>query len=271
MSRSHTLSASLAAFAAAVSSVSGDLFHNGHFEHDPFDSEWSVSRNVAEHAGLVAGSEKAALLVPQSSIGAEVDLVYNRPSSLTYVTPPRLNAEGEPTSSEFEPTDPVWQIGFFFAVADPGSASKRSLNVLIGHDTPDPDGGSDASSPQINFRITGDGAGSAFHTGSGWQEVFPAGTVDFSPFANGVFGSPSAYYIQFDGDYSSADPSYRVSIRPAADSAFAHSAEMRAWQYASPSEGDGIIRIRFHGVVDSAYALDEVSPIYENGTIISLY
>jgi hypothetical protein len=248
---------------------------NGDFEDEPFDRRWSVSSHVLPHAGLAPGSTTAAFLRRDADVDGVVNLVQNFPQWIPHPTPPRFDPVTlEPLRSSFIATEPVWQLGFYTAVSNPGAAGNRSLNVLIGHDTPDPERASDVNSPQINFRINGDGGAQAYHGGGahpdpsgswGWRNVFPAGTFTFSPLnaptvaeATG-FSETTAYYLQFDGDYSGESPSYTVSARRAGESDFfAVSAPVQAWQYLNPKPGDGIIRLRFHGGVNSPYAVDSV-------------
>lgn len=235
----------------AGGSMQANLLPNGDFEGDPFTTGWSVSTGILEHPGLIPGSSKAALLTP----AAGHELVHNLPPSLGYVIPP---ASAGP---EFAPTGPVWSVGFYFASALPPLATDRSLNVFIGHDVP---AAGNTNSPQINFRLTGDGAASVFQTGAGWQPVFPAGTVVFSDFDNNSFSGPTVYYLLFEGDYS-LSPYYRVAIRKSTDGEYALSAQMAAWQYANPVAGDGLIRLRFTGTGTHApYAVDGVSLVPES-------
>jgi len=262
---------------------------NGDFEDEPFDRGWSVSTNVLEHSGFAPGSSTAAFLRRDADVTGVVNLAQNLPQWITHITPPRFDpVTGEPLRNFYHKTDPVWQVGFYTVVSDPGAAGNRSLNVLIGHDAPDPEGPSDVNSPQINFRINGDGGAQAYHgggahpdhpAGSGWRNVFPAGTFTFSPLNGPIaeatgFTEPTAYYLQFDGDYSGESPSYTVSARRAGEADyFAVSAPIQAWQYLNPKPGDGIIRVRFHGAVNSPYAVDSVhvGPFGSNGELPSGY
>lgn len=187
--------------------------------------------------------------------------MQNRPYWLDYIIAPVINpATGEPTAAEFIPTEPRWRLEFYTAVSDPGAADKRSLNLLIGHDRSDPDytGG---NPPQINFRITGDGGGQAYSSGSallvaGWHQVLPAGTFTFSALQENAFPSPAVYHIRIEGDYSGQSPFYQVTAREGGAQEGVTSGEIRAWQYNDPMPGDGIVVVRAHGFIDAPYALD---------------
>src|SRR5690606_35508837 len=104
-------------------------------------------------------------------------------------------------------------FGFHVAVGDPGAAGNRSLNMLLGHA---PSAEYEHSNlPVINFRINGLGEGQAYSSAdpTGWKTLLPAGTFVASALTEGVFVDPTAYYIQFDGDYSTENPTYTVSVR----------------------------------------------------------
>lgn len=236
-------------------------FMNGDFEEEPFDRYWSASQNVLEHPGFAPGSSKAAFIPVNPSSSNPVELVQNRPYWLDYIIAPVNNpTTGGPTAVEFIPTGPRWLLEFYTVVSDPGAADKRSLNLLIGHERSDP-GYTGTGPPQINFRITGDGAGQAYSSGSsvlgaGWHQVLPAGTFSFSTLQENAFPSPVVYHIQIEGDYSGASPFYRVTARLDGSGTDVASGEMRAWQYNDPLPGDGIAVVRAHGFIDAPYALD---------------
>jgi hypothetical protein len=235
-------------FCSIQTSVAQNALVNGNFEADPYDSNWSISVGIQEHTGLVAGSTKAAFI----SVNSANDLVQNLPNSLRYSNPPAG------TRGEYSSTGPIWRLSFHFACSEPPTSTGRSLNMLVAHD-------SAGLAPQINLRVLADGQVQAFSGTGGlppnaWETIFPAGTIAFSELSGNSFPTPTVYYMQIDGDYTTYSPSYTVSLRLASANTFSHVKTTRtAWQYGAPKPLDGVTRLRFHGAVQSPYVIDNVA------------
>lgn len=251
---------------ADVTPVPYSGFVNGDLEDEPFTRGWSYVQHITPHAGIAPGSTTAAYIKNDTSGPTAWPLLsQHRPNTLEFDTIPYLDpVTQEPLAPQLQPTGPNWQVGFHTAVADPGAAGNRSLNVGIGHERPADYTGN--SQPAINFRIIGGGGAQAFNTGTGWQDVFPAGTFTPSTVTDGEFLDPTVYYIQFDGDYSTSSPTYTVSARRAGEAEFfAVSEPMSAFQYQVPPPGSGIVTVRFNGAVQAPYVVDDIHMITVGG------
>lgn len=248
---------------ADVTPVPYDGFVNGDLEQEPLARGWSFVRNIQEHPGIIPGSTKAVFIPSDKTSGQYPLLSQHSPNWIDFsdtipFTDPVTN---QPTATLLQPTGPEWQVGFHAAVADAGAAGNRSLNLGIGNERPE---GYDKGPPAINFRITGTGGGQAYNggpgiSGSGWVDVFPEGTFAPSVHTDDVFTDPTVYYIQFDGDYTTASPSYVISVRRADEGDFfAVSDPVSAFQHVVPAAGSGIVTVRFNGFVEAPYVVDDI-------------
>src|SRR5690625_906377 len=231
-------------------------FLNGDFEADPFDKDWSVNigGGVRPVAGIAPNSDTAVFIENDGKsrlIQYFPQWVPLRPAAAGASVPEVIHPDTGQTRSEYMTSfGPKWRFGFYVAAETLEKDGDRSLNLILGH-LPDADF-VNPNIPTINFRIIGTGALQAYaefpEEEKGWKEVFPAGTFESSDLVDGEFVDPSVFYIQFDGDYSTEDPYYVVSIgRAGEDNFFAVSNEMRAWQYGIPTAGSGIAMVHFHG------------------------
>lgn len=242
---------------------------NGDLEDEPFTRGWSVNVGAKEHPGIVPGSGKAAFVPSGGATENPIRLIQFFPQWIELTGDP-LPANPSPvdpvtggrTADHFIPTGPQWQLGFHAAVGAPENGGDRSLNLLLGHA---PSAAYNvANLPVINFRITGDGSGQVYNNSNpafstGWHVILPAGTFEASEHADDAFIDPSVYYLQFDGDYSTEQPSYTVSVRRAGeDDFFAVSDAASYWQYEVPPAGSGITMVHFHGYVQAPYVIDDI-------------
>ncbi|HLS28600.1 MAG TPA: hypothetical protein VK041_08105, partial [Opitutales bacterium] len=242
-------------------------FLNGDFEADPFDNNWSVNigGGIVPTAGFAPGSDTAAFITNDGKsrlIQYFPQWIPLLPAASGPWLPPTTHPDTGQSRFEYMTSiGPKWQFGFYTAASTLEEDGDRSLNLILGH-LPEHDF-TNPNVPTINFRIIGTGGMQAFNDsgsdGAGWQDVFPAGTFEASEFIDGEFVDPSVFYLQFDGDYSTDDPYYVVSIRRVDDEEFfAVSPPMRSWQYGAPAAGSGIAMVHFHGFVQGPYMIDDL-------------
>lgn len=192
---------------------------NGDFEDlsGTFPNGWTlVSDAIAPHTGL-DGSATGLLMMKQNDGGGRVE-------------------------QSFFPTNPSpeWEMDLQFAMEDPGDTNDRGLNLILPNE---PNNGN------LNLRVNGDGTiQTVTSTPSvAWVDVPNlSNAVEFSVDGNGDgdFDDPedtlNVYRLVLQGDYSTANPEYTVSLSGANSTDLVLSGGASNWFTSPPGEGSSI-------------------------------